>query len=556
MSAVAPGIIRSPQRVDVLVIGSGMGGAVATRVLAEAGLRVVCLEQGPWTRPEDHPHFSPHWEWIRATRWNTAPNERQLPQDYPVESDSERTLMWSGVGGSTVVYTATWPRFRPSDFRKGTEHGCQPDWPFTYEDLAPWYDAHDRLCGVSGLLGNPAMPPRMPYQTRPLPPGPLGPIAAKGFEKLGWHWWPMPCAIIADDYDGRPACNHCGACQSGCPRGSLNDVSITFWPKAIAAGAELRTHARVERIETDAAGRATGAVYVDCMTGTRHFQAADVVILAANGVGTPRLLLLSESAQFPHGLANGNGIVGRHVMHHGLAIVEMWVNERTDAHKGIISAVLICEEFAETNVRRGFINGFTMHVVRQNGAGFQALGSHSGNRAPWGKDHHAWFRQHFGHGFGVLLVGDDLPLPENRVTLSETLKDSSGLPAPKITYHLHPNDQRMMDYAVERALDLARAVDAWDVKVNRWTDAQGNYRPPAWHLLGTCRMGTDPRTSVTNQWGQTWEVPNLYIMDGSLLPTGGAVNPTSTIGAVVLRAATHLRDRFAEARVERRTTER
>jgi choline dehydrogenase-like flavoprotein len=147
-------------------------------------------------------------------------------------------------------------------------------------------------------------------------------------------------------------------------------------------------------------------------------------------------------------------------------------------------------------------------------------------------------------------------LPDNRVTLSDTLKDSSGLPAPKITYHLHPNDQQMMDYAVERALDLARAVDAWDVKVNRWTDAQGNYRPPAWHLLGTCRMGTDPQTSVTNQWGQTWEVPNLYIMDGSLLPTGGAVNPTSTIGAVVLRAASHLRDRFAEARGERKTTER
>lgn len=556
MSASVPHLVRSPEPVDVLVVGSGMGGAVATRVLAEAGLRVVCLEQGPWIRPEDHPHFSPHWEWLRATRWNTAPNARALPQDYPVDTGSERTLMWNGVGGSTVVYTATWPRFRPSDFRKGTEHGCQPDWPFTYEELARWYDAHDRLCGVSGLMGNPAMPPRMPYQTRPLPPGPLGPIAARGFEKLGWHWWPMPCAIIADDYDGRPACNNCGACQSGCPRGSLNDVSVTIWPKAIAAGAELRPHARVERIETDDSGRATGAVYLDLMTGTRHFQAADIVILAANGVGTPRLLLLSETAQFPHGLANGNDRVGRFLMHHGLAIVEMWVEDRTDSHKGIISAAIICEEFAETDVSRGFINGFTIHVVRQNGAGFQALGSHSGNRVPWGAAHHAWFRQHFGHGFGLLLVGDDLPLADNRVTLSETIKDTSGLPAPKISYALHPNDQRMMDYAVERALEFAKAVDAWDVKVNRWLNDEGRYCPPAWHLLGTCRMGTDPSNSVTNQWGQTWEVPNLYIMDGSLLPTGGAVNPTSTIGAVVLRAASHLRDRFAEARGERKTTER
>jgi choline dehydrogenase-like flavoprotein len=156
----------------------------------------------------------------------------------------------------------------------------------------------------------------------------------------------------------------------------------------------------------------------------------------------------------------------------------------------------------------------------------------------------------------MLLVGDDLPLPENRVTLSGTMKDSDGLPAPKISYKLHPNDQLMMDYAVERAKDLAAAVNAWDVKVNRYTHPERGYAPPAWHLLGTCRMGTDPAESVTNQWGQTWDVPNLYVMDGSLLPTGGAVNPTSTIGAVALRAANHLRDRFAEARTETKTVEK
>jgi 2-methyl-1,2-propanediol dehydrogenase len=546
-------IRRSQGPVDVLIVGSGMGGAVAAKVLAEAGLKVVCLEQGPWLRPEDHPHFSPHWEWERLTSFSTAPNVRQLDQDYPVDTLDETTLMWNGVGGSTVVYTATWPRFRPSDFKKGTEHGCQPDWPFTYEDLDSFYTQNDRNCGVSGLLGDPAIPSRMPFQTRPVPPGPLGPIAARGFEKLDWHWWPMPCAIIAEDYDGRLGCNNCGNCQSGCPRGSLNDMSMTHWPKAIAEGAELRTNARVERIETDAEGRATGAIYVDRLTKTRHFQAADIVIVAANGVGTPRLLLLSDSAQHPQGLANSSDQVGRNLMHHGLAVVEAWVDGPTDSHKGIVSAVLICEEFAETDVSRGFINGLTLHVVRLNGAGYQALGSHTGNTAPWGEGHHQWFRKHFGHGFGILCVGDDLPLPDNRVTLSETVVDSDGIPAPKVTYNLHPNDQRMMDFAVDRAVDLAHACDAFDVKVNRWTVPGRGYAPPAWHLLGTCRMGIDPETSVTNEWGQTWDVPNLYIMDGSLLPTGGAVNPTSTIGAVVLRAATHLRDRFADARTEKQT---
>ena len=539
--------------VDVLVIGSGMGGAIATLTLAEAGLRVVCLEQGPWTPPEAHPHFSPDWEWQRATSWNTAPNVRERPADYPVESDDEVTLMWNGVGGSTTVYTATWPRFRPSDFRKGTEHGLQPDWPFTYEDLAPWYEAHDRLSGVSGLIGDPAMPPREAFQTRPLPPGPLGRVVADGFDRLGWHWWPMPCAILAEDYDGRLACNNCGNCQSGCPRGSLNDVSLSLWPKAIAAGAELRTHARVERIETDERGRATGAVYRDRATGTRHFQGADVVIVAANGVGTPRLLLLSADGRFPDGLGNGNGQVGRHLMHHGLAIVEAWTEARLDSHQGILSAALISHEFAETDAARGFVNGFTIHITRLNGAGYQANGSHSGNVAPWGADHHAWFRRHFGHGYSMLLVGDDLPLPENRVTLSATLTDSDGLPAPKITYALGENDRRMMDFAIERAKELAGAVDAFDFKVNDFTRPGVGYNPPAWHLLGTCRLGNDPATSVVNQWGQSWEVPNLYLMDGSVLPTGAAVNPTSTIGAVALRAASHLRDTFGEARRATRT---
>jgi 2-methyl-1,2-propanediol dehydrogenase len=549
--ATVPGAARD--RADVLIVGSGMGGATAAKTLAEAGLKVVCLEQGRWTRPEDHPHADPDWEWRRLTSFSTAPMVRRQPEDYPLDTLDETTLMWNAVGGSTVVYTATWPRFRPSDFRKGTEHGCQPDWPISYEELAPWYDASDRDIGVAGLPGDPAMPPRGPFQTPPVPPGPLARIAGRGFDRLGWHRWTMPVAIIAEDYDGRPACNNCGNCQSGCPRGSLGDVSVTHWPKAIAAGAELRTGARVERIETGPDGRATGAVYVDRMTKTRHFQPADVVILAANGVGTPRLLLLSEDARHPRGLANGNDLVGRHLMHHGLAIVEAWVAERTDTHQGIVSAALICEEFAETDLARGFVNGLTLHVVRLNGAGYQALGSHSGAVMPAGPEHHAAFRRRFAHGFGILCVGDDLPLPDNRVTLSETETDSDGLPAPKIAYALHPNDRRMMDFAVERAVELAAACGAFDVKVNRFLNAAGRYAPPAWHLLGTCRMGTDPEISVTNQWGQTWEVPNLYLMDGSLLPTGAAVNPTSTIAALALRNASRLRDTFAEARVATRT---
>jgi 2-methyl-1,2-propanediol dehydrogenase len=548
MSAVR----RSRDAADVLVIGAGAAGAVMSTVLAEAGLNVVCLEQGPWWRPEDHPHHRADWEWQRASSWSTAVNTRQLANDYPVDTSDENTLMWSGVGGSTVVYTATWPRFRPSDFRKGTEHGLAPDWPFAYEDLAPYYDRSDAACGVSGWLGDPAMPARAPFQTRPLPPGPIGPVVARGYDKLGWHYWPMPCAIIAEPYAGRRACNNCGACQSGCAHGALNDFSVTHWPRAIAAGCDLRPNARVERIETDASGRATGAVYVDRMTGTRHFQPAELVVVSCNGVGTPRLLLLSESNQHRHGLANSSDQVGRNLMHHVLGMVEMWVDQPLESHKGVVSAVWISHEFAETDARRGFVNGLTLHTCRINGAGYQALGSHSGNRAPWGRGHHDWFRSHFDHGFACLVVGDDLPLPGNRVTLSPTLRDSSGLPAPHIAYRLHDNDEKLIRFGIERAKDLAAAIGAFDVKVNDYRQT-GEYRPPAWHLLGTARLGDDPATSVTNQWHQAWDCPNLYIVDGSSLPTGAAVNPTSTITALALRAAEHLRDGFRTLRGATRT---
>ncbi len=538
---------------DVVIVGAGAGGAISAKVLAERGINVVCLEQGPWHLPESRPHSSPDWEWRRLTDWHIAVNQRQAARDYPIDTSDEATLMWSGVGGSTAIYTATWPRFRPTDFRKGVEHGLAPDWPITYEDLAPFYEMSDQACGISGWDGDPAIPPRGAFQTRPLPPGPVGPVAARGFDELGWHWWPMPCAIIADEYQGRPACNNCGNCQSGCPRGSLNDMAVTHWPQAIAAGVDLRTDCRVEQIETDKDGRATGVVYVDRHTGVRFRQTADVVIVAANGVGTPRLLLMSEGAKHPNGLANSSDQVGRNLMHHMYAITEAWVDEPTDTHQGVTSAAHICEEFAETDTARGFVNGFTMHICRMNGAGYQALGSHSGNTAPWGAGHHDWFAKHFAHGVVLLVVCDDLPLPHNRVTLSDTVKDSSGLPAPQVSYRICNNDARLLQFAVDRTVDMAKAMNAWDVKVNDFRNAEGQYTPPCFHWMGTARMGDDPASSVVNKWHQAWDCPNLYLIDSSALTTGGAVNPTSTVCALAYRAATNLADRFAEARTATET---
>jgi choline dehydrogenase-like flavoprotein len=239
--------------------------------------------------------------------------------------------------------------------------------------------------------------------------------------------------------------------------------------------------------------------------------------------------------------------VGRNLMHHTLVACEMWVEENLESHMGFVGA-LISAEFAETDVSRGFVNGFNFNCTSGTHAGSHALGPLSGVRAPWGREHHAWFRRHFGHGFGAFAIGDDLPQPTNRVTLSAHLTDADGLAAPHIEYQPHENDRRMMRFALDRLKDLATAVDAFDYRLHDYVSPEGVYQTPAWHLLGTCRMGSRPEDSVINRWHQSWDVPNLYIVDGSALTTGGVVNPTATICALALRAAEHLRDNFRELR--------
>jgi 2-methyl-1,2-propanediol dehydrogenase len=264
-------------------------------------------------------------------------------------------------------------------------------------------------------------------------------------------------------------------------------------------------------------------------------------VLAANGVGTPRLLLMSESARFPNGLANGSDQVGRNLMHHTLVSAEIWVEQQLDGFQGFVGA-LISSQFAETEESRGFVNGFNFNVARGSGPGMSAVGGFSRQPAPWGAAHHPWFRRHFAHSFRVHAIGDDLPQAENRVTLSASLKDADGLPAPKIAYRPHANDWRQMAFMRAPLRQIAQAAEAFHIAINDYVEPDGVYRTPAWHLLGTARMGDDAATSVVDPWHRAWEVPNLYIVDGSSMPTGGVVNPTATITALALRAAEHIRD--------------
>jgi 2-methyl-1,2-propanediol dehydrogenase len=515
---------------EVLVIGSGMAGAAISKRLSDHGARVVCLEQGPWVLPAEHPHYSNEWEFELMRDWNRNPNVRRGTADYPTTSigDIANPMLMNVVGGSTTHYNAHWPRLKPVDFRKGTEHGLEgsADWPICYEVLAPYYELNDAELGISGVAGDPAVPPRSPRQTPPIPFGKNGKRIAAGFEKLGWHWWPADNGIITQDYDGRVACNNCGSCRNGCPRGSLAMMTRTYWPKAFRNGVELRTLSRVEQITTDERGRANGAVYIDLRTGERQRQTADIVVLSASGFGTPRLLLLSESAQHPHGLANSSGLVGRYLMHHVYAENTIIFDEPVDSFAGAYGAPVFSQEFYETDVTRGFVNGFTFQIGRGMTASPAAL------NLPWGAGHREAFAKLFNHEIWFSVQAEDLPVYDNRVTLDTERTDSSGLPGLALHWRVHENDVRLVEWGSDRARELAEAAGALELRNT------GVAIPnPAWHLLGTCRMGSDPETSVTDADHQAWDVPNLYICDGSSFVTGGAVNPTSTIGALALRCA-------------------
>ena len=534
---------------EVLVIGAGMGGGAISKRLSDAHISVVCLEQGDWIHSAQHPHYHAEWEIEKRRSWSFDPNVRKGIEDYPV-TGAVTPYMYNAVGGSTVHYAGHWPRYRPADFRKGTEHGLEGtiDWPVSYEDLSPFYDINDTEMGISGVPGDSAYPPRPGLTRLPvIAPGKLGRKAARGFDSLDWHWWPSDNAIATSPVNGRLPCNGCGNCLSGCPRGSLGTTAVTYWPTAVRNGVDLRTHARVERINA-ADGRVTGATYVDVRTGVRREVRARIVVLCANGIGTPRLMLMSAQAGHPNGLSNSNGMVGTHLMHHSWAFVDCWFDEPIEGFKGAFGMPLYCQEFYETDVRRGFVNGLTMLVGRSYGSAYTAMGTHTGLMAPWGAEHREFFVKHFARHMTIHMQGEDLAVRSNRVTLDHGTLDSSGLPAAHVEYAVPDNDRRLAAFGIDRIVEAAEAMGAIE------THHTGVMSPPpGWHLMGTCRMGNGPGDSVTNKYNQTWELPNLLIADGSSLATGGAVNPTSTIGAVAVRCAEYLKRRGREVATQRTT---
>ncbi len=530
-------------RTDVLVIGAGPSGSVVAHTLSARGFKVVCLEQGDWINPADLPANFPEWELLVQDRWHHDPNVRRRPADYPIDDGPAdlHPVMLSAVGGTSVYYGAQWHRLLPSDFRVRTLDGVASDWPISYRELAPYYDQVDAFIGVSGLEGDPARPADVLFQFAPLPIGKAGLRAAAGMNSLGWHWWPGSQAIPPQRFGERPGCARWGTCEWGCPEGAKSSFDLTFWPAALANGARLVTGARVRQVLTDQTGRATGAEYID-RDGRVHVQRADIVVLAANAIGTARLLLLSASAQHPEGLGNSSGLVGRNLMLHPNGTVTGYYDDPIESYRGPAGELMYSLEFYNTRPEHDFVRGSKWNLMPLPGV-YSTLELNSGEPfdTRWG-DHAHDALAFSGRQMLWAVNTEDLPEETNRVTLSATTVDSDGIPAPKIDYTISDNTNSMLDFNLERAAEAHQAAGARRLFTKRlWLDQPG-------HLMGTARMGDDPRSSVTNRFGRLHDVDNVFVVDGSLFVTSGAVNPTATITALALRTAQYIAANSAELR--------
>lgn len=524
--------------VDVLIVGAGASGAAIAWSLADTRMRIVCMEQGDWVNPADYPSNTRDWESRSMGEFSISPNRRARVTDYPINEENSPIAVanFNGVGGGTILYAGHFPRFHPSDFKVRSLDGVADDWPVDYETLSPYYDENDRMMGVSGLAGDPAYPDK-PQVMPPLPLGKSGAALAEGFNARGWHWWPSDSAIASEPYEGRDQCINLGACTAGCAQGAKASTDITYWPAAIRAGVELRTRCRVAEITTGEDGMATGVRYFDGEGNEQH-QAAHIVIVACNGVGTPRLLLNSASATHPDGLANSSGLVGKNLMFHPYASIQGVFPEPLDGFRGPGNCIW-SQEFYETDQDRGYVRGFTYECTRGRAPVATALTGLFTGRIPFGAGHHAAYRQLVNRIAGMVAICEDLPEEHNTVTLDPVLKDPDGIPAPKLDYTLSANSRRMLDFAVERGTEVLKAAGATDVMTESPIAVGG------WHLMGTARMGTDPARSVVNEWGRAHDVKNLFIVDGSIFVTSAGVNPTRTIQALALYVADQMKSRLA-----------
>jgi choline dehydrogenase-like flavoprotein len=508
----------------VVIVGSGAGGGTLGNELAQKGVSVVILEAGG--RHEIDDFANDEWGMFGQISWL---DKRTTSGSWRVAKDFAGLPAWivKAVGGSTVHWAGASLRLQEHEFKAKTTYGDIAganllDWPLTLAELEPYYARAEDKMGVTGTNGIPRLPGNNNYK-----------VLAAGAKRLGYtdfHTGNM--AINSEPRDDRNSCRQIGFCFQGCKQGAKWSTLYSEIPKGEETGKlEVRSNSQVLQIQHDDGGKVTGVLYADA-DGNQHVQKARVVAVAGNSIESPRLLLNSASTMFPDGLANSSGQVGRNYMRHMTGSVYAIFDKPVNMYRGTTMAGIVKDE-ARLDTSRGFVGGYEMETLSL-GLPFMAAFLDPG---AWGRDF-ASALDGYENMAGMWLVGEDMPQESNAITLHATEKDQYGLAAPNVNFDDHANDLAMRNHAFKQGGALYQAVGA--------TRVIETPPYPSTHNLGTNRMSERPEEGVVNKWGQTHDVANLFVSDGSQFTTGGAENPTLTIVTLAIRQAEYIADQMSK----------
>jgi gluconate 2-dehydrogenase alpha chain len=563
------------EKTDVVIVGVGAAGGILAAELGKAGMKVIGLERGPRLTTQD---FNPHDELRYFQRQDLRPNAKRQPITWRPNADTRATPMpvqnyGNQAGGGTVHYGAVSWRMHEDDFRARShtierygakaipEDSSIADWPLSYADLEPYYDRAEYELGVSGKAGNLQgkkidggnvfeAPRRREY---PLPPllwdrGAI--LFDESTRKLGYHPFSTPRAIISEAYNGRPGCTYCGFCQAfGCHVGAKSSILVTKLPEADASGNfKLITGAMCYRVNSDNSGRATGVAYYG-PDGSDNTIEAELVILTPFIYDNTRLLLLSKTEKFPNGLANSSGQVGRHVMAHMMPnVFAGFTDQHLNVYMGPSAQKHTIDDFNADNFDHkdlGFIRGSQISIGTGNLQGgpisLTTVATPSGVPR-WGGAYRDFLATYFTRHVAMVAQTENLAYPDQTIDLDPNVRDAWGLPAPRMTYDWRrPNERARVEFMQNKMEEIGRAMGASAI----WRTPVGP--APGAHHEGGTRMGSDPKTSVVNRYGQTWDVPNLFVIGSSTFPTMSGFNPTLTIEALAYMSADAIANRYRKS---------
>ena len=534
---------------DAVVIGAGAGGGVVAKELAVAGLRVVLLERGRFYRADECRKDDLRNQRTTILGNNTGPDDEGNPRvavdlagkaHIVLPSQGPYSNNAACVGGGTATYGAMAWRFHPKDFRMKSEYGCPEgstldDWPISYDDLEPYYEKAETEIGVSGDdSNNPFRGPRR----KPLPMPPLAPtrehrLLDAAARRLGLHPFHIPMARNSVPYNGRPGCMRCRWCVGFlCEVNAKCGTQNTVIPTALASGnCELRTGTMVKEILLDDRGRATGVAYFD-EHDRLQTQPAELVVVSASAVETARLLLNTKHRLFPNGLGNRYGWVGRNFQGHtysgaiGRFEEEVYddlgpgagiaISDYNHGNPGLRGGAVLCNEFIRLPIQ--FVAMLPPGVPR------------------WGAGHKNIMRALYRRTIAVQGPTQEMPMFDSRIDVDPGVKDRWGIPVARISGGRHPHTLEIARAMIEKASAWLREAGAVEV----WKKIPGQGVSGGQHQAGTCRMGNDPKTSVTNRYGQIHDVPNVFVADGSLHVTNGGFNPALTIMALAYHGSDYM----------------